>query len=273
MSKVCMECGQKYPDDMNFCTSCGSPLKSKKESATSSKTKGGSAKGGQASSSNSDGVKWGLLSFLLVLVIGVGAGIYFMLDSSTQQASGTNPSPKSNKQQAVATTQSKSTQSKKTVDDDNTSLQSSRAAQAQQTTKADGSSTGAANRGATVSHATYVSYKNQYDHEISALASDVNSYLGNHSDFKGDNSLLSRAEDIRNRLQRTKEELKNANVSNTAIKGKLLEVFDLELGRINGLLEGIRASKQGGSYSAGFKRGGEYYDRYEQANATLNKML
>ena len=122
-------------------------------------------------------------------------------------------------------------------------------------------------------HMTYVSYKNQYHQEISNLASDINAYLGSHANFRNEHTMLSRAEDIRNRIQQTKRDLSSASISNNAIKEKLMALFDAELGRVNGLIDGLRASKNGGSYRQGFDRGGDAFDRFEALDAELGKML
>lgn len=119
----------------------------------------------------------------------------------------------------------------------------------------------------------YVTKKNQYDREISKLASDVNAYLGSHANFRNENTMLSRAENISRQIYGAKEALRIANIQNTALKNKLMEVFDALQGRADGLLDGIRASKNGGDHNPGFKRGGDAYDRFEAANEALNRML
>ena len=120
---------------------------------------------------------------------------------------------------------------------------------------------------------TYVSLKNQYDREISNLANDINTYLGNHANFKNEKTMLQRAEKISRQIYGAKEALRNANIQNTALKNKLIEVFDALQGRVDGLLDGIRASKNGRDYHPGFDRGGDAYDRFEEANKALNRML
>lgn len=119
----------------------------------------------------------------------------------------------------------------------------------------------------------YVTKKNQYDREISKLASDVNAYLGSHANFQNENTMLQRAENISRHVYGVKEALRIANIRNTALKNKLMEVFEGLQGRVDGLLDGIRASKNGGDYTPGFRRGGEAYDRFEAANEALNKIL
>lgn len=122
-------------------------------------------------------------------------------------------------------------------------------------------------------HMTYISYKDQYHQEISNLASDINAYLGSHANFRNEHTMLPRAEDIRNRIQQTKRDLSSASISNNAIKEKLIALFDAELRRVNGLIDGLRASKNGGSYRQGFDRGGDAFDRFEALDAELGKML
>lgn len=125
----------------------------------------------------------------------------------------------------------------------------------------------------TVNLSTYISRKDHYDREISRLANDINTYLQSHSNFRNQHDMLSRGENLSINIRRTKTELQNASASNAAIKGKLLDVFEAEIGRVDGLVEGINASMKGGDYTPGFKHGGDAYDRFEEANEALNKML
>lgn len=119
----------------------------------------------------------------------------------------------------------------------------------------------------------YVSLKNQYDRDISKLAADINAYLGSHANFRGEPTMLSRAKSINTRLQGTLTELRGASIANAALKRKLLEVFDAEAGRVQGLIDGLSASMRGGDYTPGFRRGGDAFDRFEELNEELNKML
>ena len=67
--------------------------------------------------------------------------------------------------------------------------------------------------------------------------------------------------------------LKKTSMSDAIIKTRLLEVFDTELGRINGLIDGISASQKGGNFTDGFQRGGDAFDRFEIADKALNVAL
>lgn len=127
--------------------------------------------------------------------------------------------------------------------------------------------------GGNTSLSTYISLKDQYDQEISRLATDINAYLGSHADFRNDQSLWPRAERIEKQVHRTLQELRGSSMNNSAVQAKLIEVFEAELGRVAGLVEGIKTSKIGGDYTPGFKHGGDAFDRFEEANEALNKML
>lgn len=121
---------------------------------------------------------------------------------------------------------------------------------------------------------TYISRKDQFDREISSLANDINGYLQSHSNLRNQYNLLSRGENLSINIRRMKTELQNASTSNAAVKRKLIEVLEAEIGRVEGLVEGVNASMNGGDYAPGFKRGGDAsYDRFEEANEALNKML
>lgn len=120
---------------------------------------------------------------------------------------------------------------------------------------------------------TYIFRKDQFDREISSLANDINAYLQSHSNLRNQYKMRSRGENLSINIRRMKTELQNASTSNTAVKRKLIEVLEAEIGRVEGLVEGVNASMNGGDYAPGFKRGGDAYDRFEEANATLNNML
>lgn len=120
---------------------------------------------------------------------------------------------------------------------------------------------------------TYISRKDQFDREISSLANEINSYLQSHSNLRNQYNMRSRGENLSISIRRMKTELQNASTSNTAVKRKLIEVLEAEIGRVEGLVEGVNASMNGGDYAPGFKRGGDAYDRFEEANEALNKML
>ena len=151
--------------------------------------------------------------------------------------------------------------------------QPQQSAQPQKQQNAQAPATNTPSKPAYVDPMQYVTKKNQYDREISKLASDANAYLGSHANFRNENTMLSRAENISRQIYGAKEALRIANIQNTALKNKLMEVFDALQGRADGLLDGIRASKNGGDYNPGFKRGGDAYDRFEAANEALNRML
>ena len=124
-----------------------------------------------------------------------------------------------------------------------------------------------------VSPTKYINLIDQYNKEISTLASDVNNYLSQNANFQNDHTFLSRAESISRHIYGTKEEIRTANIKNLALKQKLSEVFEALQGRVDGLLDGIRTSKNGGDYTPGFQRGGNAFDRFEEADKALKQMV
>ena len=121
--------------------------------------------------------------------------------------------------------------------------------------------------------AVYISDKEQYDHEISVLAQDINGYLGQHSDFRNASGLQSRAQLLCQKIKDAQSGLQSENVANTALKSKLNEVFAQELQRVLGLSDGMADSRRGQGYQAGFQRGTAAAYRYDDVNAEFNRML
>lgn len=115
--------------------------------------------------------------------------------------------------------------------------------------------------------------KNQYDQDISALAKDINSYLSSNANFRNADHLISRAETIKANISATKQQVNKAGITNNELRTKLIEVLDAEWGRVDGLLEGMNTSRNGGSHTHGFKRGTDAAYRFDAVNAELNKML
>lgn len=119
----------------------------------------------------------------------------------------------------------------------------------------------------------YITAKNQYDQQIAALAKDINAYLSSHKNFAQADGLIARADALSQKIQQTRNSANSAQISNAALKTRLLEVFDAELGRINGLRDGMKASRAGGDHMPGFKRGTDAAYRFDDVNASLDKML
>ncbi len=138
---------------------------------------------------------------------------------------------------------------------------------------ATGSTTTSSNKSGNADLSSLIVAKNQYDQDISALAKDINAYLSSNPNFRNAGHLISRAETIEANISATKQQVNKAGITNNALRVKLLEVLDAEWGRVDGLLEGMNASKNGGSHTHGFKRGTDAAYRFDDVNAELNKML
>lgn len=119
----------------------------------------------------------------------------------------------------------------------------------------------------------YIAAKNQYDQQISVLAKDINAYLVSNKSFTRADGLIARADALSQKIQQTRSSANAAQISNAMLKTRLLEVFDAELGRINGLRDGMKASRAGGDYQPGFKRGTDAAYRFDDVNTSLDKML
>lgn len=122
---------------------------------------------------------------------------------------------------------------------------------------------------------SYISDKEQYDREITVLAQDINSYLGQHSDFRSDSSLQSRAQSLCQRIkdERSRLQSEKSKLQNPALQSKLDEVLAIELQRVQGLADGMMDSRSGRGYQAGFQRGTAAAYHYDDVNAEFNTML
>lgn len=119
----------------------------------------------------------------------------------------------------------------------------------------------------------YIMSKDTYNQEITALSDDINAYLGEHSNFIGSTGLDSRASQIYSDIYNKKSQLNKENISNTALKSKLLEVYDAEMGRVGGLRDGIRDSQNGRDYLPAFRRGTAAAYKFDDVNAEFSKLL
>lgn len=119
----------------------------------------------------------------------------------------------------------------------------------------------------------YVSAKAQYDKEIAALATDINGYLSNHADFRGESTMAPRADNILKNIQEKRSKLGSEAVKDKAVQQKLDQVFEAEQQRVQGLADGIRASQQGQDYLVFFHKGTEAAYRYDDLDAELNRAL
>lgn len=117
----------------------------------------------------------------------------------------------------------------------------------------------------------YINKKDQYDKDISNLASDINAHVSKYGDFKNDNGLVRRGAIISSNITKTKEALRNLD-DNSLAKDKLLELLELETVRVESLNQGMISTKTGGDYTPGFKKGTEAAFKFDEANAAFNKL-
>jgi len=120
--------------------------------------------------------------------------------------------------------------------------------------------------------ANYVAHKNDFDRAISSLAGDINSRIRN--DQLNAPDLIERAQRLREQIANTQNEI-NANIADTALrqlKNQLLKVYDCELGRVDGLLNGMKAGSSSQAYLPHFQKGGEAAIAFDRENDAFNKM-
>ena len=94
--------------------------------------------------------------------------------------------------------------------------------------------------------ASYASSKDLFNDDIGKLAGDINAYLNDHTDFKGNREFTSRANTLYVQISKTRSQLDNdTSIDNTAMKYKLDALFQAEQDRVRGLYDGVSASQRG----------------------------
>ncbi len=120
---------------------------------------------------------------------------------------------------------------------------------------------------------SYANSKDLFNDDIGKLAGDINTYLQNHPDFKGNREFSSRANTLYIQISKTRSQLDNdTSIDNTAMKYKLDALFQAEQDRIRGLYDGVSASQRGQDYRPGFQRGQAASDRYDKLNNEWNNL-
>lgn len=117
----------------------------------------------------------------------------------------------------------------------------------------------------------YMKMKDEYDVAISAIAKDINTYLSSHADFKNGDELINRAENQRDKIKQTSNDLASIKTDDIDLQQKLKKCFEYEFTRIDGLCEGMKKSREGGDFGADFKRGGEAAEAFAQVNEEIAK--
>lgn len=120
---------------------------------------------------------------------------------------------------------------------------------------------------------SYANSKDLFNDDISKLAGDINTYLNNHQDFKGNREFSNRANTLYIQISKTRNQLDNdTSIDNTALKYKLDALFQAEQDRIRGLYDGVSTSQRGQDYRPGFQRGQAASDRYDKLNDEWNSL-
>ena len=121
--------------------------------------------------------------------------------------------------------------------------------------------------------ASYASSKDLFNDDIGKLAGDINAYLNDHTDFKGNREFTSRANTLYVQISKTRSQLDNdTSIDNTAMKYKLDALFQAEQDRVRGLYDGVSASQRGQDYRPGFQRGQAASNRYDKLNDEWNSL-
>lgn len=180
---------------------------------------------------------------LLIGIIGIIVGVYFAMNSKT--ATETPPPKPTPTNQAT------------TIDND--------------TPKAKNDTENDINDMAIIKQ--YLDEKDIYNDQITTYANDVNAFLKNHANFKNEYYFIGRANKILRDIKETHDAVLSSDIDNTTVKTKLIDVLDDEKDRIQGLRDGITASKQNRDYMPRFKHGTGAAYKYDADNNALNNLL
>ncbi|WP_296829386.1 zinc ribbon domain-containing protein [uncultured Megasphaera sp.] len=120
---------------------------------------------------------------------------------------------------------------------------------------------------------SYASSKDLFNDDINKLTDDINEYLKDHKDFKGNREFTARANALYVQISKTRSQLESdSSIENVAMKYKLDALLKAEQDRLRGLYDGVSASQNGNDYRPGFQRGQAATDRYDKLNKEWNSL-
>lgn len=120
---------------------------------------------------------------------------------------------------------------------------------------------------------SYRNDKDTFDNQIVKFSEKINGHLQQHPNFKN-TSYDNEGRQILQNIKKDKDNLSNdSNIakSNGEEQKALLHLYDLEITRIQGMIDGITASKNGGDFTPGFKSGTSAAYEFDEANAAYKK--
>ena len=123
----------------------------------------------------------------------------------------------------------------------------------------------------------YVEMKDKYNMDISVKAQNINDYIAKHGDLKGAIDILDSITKLKNQISTTRTEYVNTytmkKIIGNAYYKTLLDLYDLELTRIEALEDGVNTSINGGNaYANKFKRGTDASYKYDSVNEKFMRM-
>ena len=129
------------------------------------------------------------------------------------------------------------------------------------------------NQSSSKSLASYRNDKDTFDNQIVKFSEKINGHLQQSPNFKN-TSYDNEGRQILQNIKKDRDNLsKDSNIakSNGAEQKALLHLYDLEITRIQGMIDGITASKNGGDFTPGFRSGTSAAYEFDDANAAYKK--
>lgn len=121
--------------------------------------------------------------------------------------------------------------------------------------------------------ASYRNDKDTFDNQIVKFSEKINGHLQQSPNFKN-TSYDNEGRQILQNIKKDRDNLsKDSNIakSNGAEQKALLHLYDLEITRIQGMIDGITASKNGRDFTPGFRSGTSAAYEFDDANAAYKK--
>ena len=129
------------------------------------------------------------------------------------------------------------------------------------------------NQSSSKSLASYRNDKDTFDNQIVKFSEKINGHLQQSPNFKN-TSYDNEGRQILQNIKKDRDNLsKDSNIakSNGTEQRALLHLYDLEITRIQGMIDGITASKNGGDFTPGFRSGTSAAYEFDDANAAYKK--
>ena len=238
----CNGCGKELKPNDIYCTACGRPINQSQSPSFNKNSKGDQPQilpiQPITQKTNS-----AVIIGLILLAMASGAAIYGFLDSNLNSS---RPAKTPAKTEAKVNSQDGKAKGEQTLPLSSSKLDIK----------------------ALATFDSFVQAKDSYDVQIRNLAVAVNNRIKSPQGRLIAPDLQRQAQECQESIKATRKSLASSDFSDQLIgyKASLLQIYDLELTRIDSIRRGLIAGEYGGDYNSLFKIGGDAFEQFEVQN-------